>query len=288
MRIAVTGAGGFTGRHFADAASAAGHEVLAVRTDLREGEPLAKELSALAPDLVVHLAAISFVGAADARAFYDVNLFGTLNLIDAAKRCGTVRRLLVASSANLYGNNPASPLAETAMPAPVNHYATSKLAMECMARSAAEGLPLVLTRPFNYTGPGQGVNFVVPKLVAHFQSRAPRVLLGNMHVEREYNDVRMVCKAYLELLQESVPPATYNVCTGVTYTLAQLIGKLSDLTGHRLEAQVDPALVRRAEVHRLCGDPSLLRATAGALPAFSIEQTLEWMLSTPQAAGTTA
>ena len=140
-------------------------------------------------------------------------------------------------------------------------------------------LPLVITRPFNYTGPGQSPNFVMPKLVSHFRRRAGTIPLGNMHVEREYNDVRLVCQAYLKLLDDEVAPGTYNLCTGVTYTLTDLIGKLSALTGHVVQPQLDPSLVRATEVHRLCGDPSLLVSAIGPLPQFSIEQTLEWMLA---------
>jgi GDP-6-deoxy-D-talose 4-dehydrogenase len=282
LRIAVTGSRGFTGQHFVRTASGAGHEVVPLRTDLRDAEALANEVQGLRPDAAVHLAGISFVAAADAHGFYDVNLFGTLNLIAALKRCNTVGKALIASSANLYGNNPESPLPETAMPAPVNHYGTSKLAMECMARATAGGLRLVITRPFNYTGPGQSPKFVVPKLVAHFRARADTVMLGNMQVEREYNDVRLTCDAYLKLLDHKVPPGTYNVCTGVTYTLAQLIDRLSVLTGHILQPKIDPAFVRPEEVHRLCGDPTLLQGTVGPLPSFPIDATLQWMLSSTQ------
>jgi nucleoside-diphosphate-sugar epimerase len=154
--------------------------------------------------------------------------------------------------------------------------------MEMMARARFPHLPLVIVRPFNYTGPGQEPQFVIPKLVDHFRRRAPRVTLGNLHVQREYNDVRFVCEAYLRLLQAPVPEPVYNVCTGVTHDFNAVIGMLQDLTGHRIEVDVDPALVRPNEVHRLCGDPTRLYATAGTLPACRLEDTLRWMLGQPQ------
>lgn len=278
MRIAVTGADGFTGRHFLEAARRAGHEVVAIRSNLTDGVAVAAEAQGIEADALVHLAAISFVGHQNDRAFYDVNLFGTLNLLDAiAKSARPWRRVLVASSANVYGNAPESPIPETQPPAPVNHYAMSKLAMELMARARYSHLPLVITRPFNYTGPGQASDFVIPKLVDHFRRRAPRVTLGNLHVQREYNDVRFVCDAYLRLL-ESAQPGTYNVCTGVTYDFNAVIAMLQEITGHRIEVEVDPALVRANEVHRLCGDPARLDAAVGPLRAWRLQETLAWML----------
>jgi nucleoside-diphosphate-sugar epimerase len=278
VRIALTGADGFTGRHFIEAARHSGHEVLEIRSDLTDAVRLAEETASLDADAVVHLAAISFVGHENDRAFYDVNLFGTLNLLEAlAKSRRTPRCVLLASSANVYGNSEHSPIAETQPPAPVNHYAASKLAMELMARARFPQLPIVVTRPFNYTGPGQAAQFVIPKLVDHFRRRAPRVTLGNVHVQREYNDVRFVCEAYLRLL--SVPAGgTYNVCSGVTHDFTAVLGMLTQLTGHRIEVEVDPQFVRPNEVHRLCGDPALLEAAIGPLPQYGLRATLAWML----------
>jgi GDP-6-deoxy-D-talose 4-dehydrogenase len=279
LRIVVTGSAGFTGAHFVRQAAAAGHEPLGLEADLRDADAVARELKALRPEAVVHLAAISFVAHADERAFYDVNLFGTLNLVAALKRSDRLQKVLVASSANVYGNSEHSPLPESAPVAPVNHYAASKAAMEHLVRAQGAGLPLVITRPFNYTGVGQAPQFVIPKLVDHFRRKADVISLGNLDVEREYNDVRMICEAYLRLLAPEVPSATYNVCTGVTYDLQAVIGMLRTLTGHDLEVQVDPRFVRANEIRRLCGSPALLKQAIGALPSYPLEQTLSWMLA---------
>jgi nucleoside-diphosphate-sugar epimerase len=279
LRIALTGADGFTGLHFIEAAQRAGHEIIELRSDLTDGVGVAAETLSLEADALVHLAAISFVGYQNDRAFYDVNLFGTLNLLDAlAKARRPLKRVLISSSANVYGNSPRSPIAETQPPAPVNHYAMSKVAMELMAQARFPELPLVIARPFNYTGPGQATDFVIPKLVDHFRRRAPRVTLGNLHVQREYNDVRFVCETYLRLLGSAQQGGVYNVCTGVTYDFNAVLGTLREITGHDIEVQVDPKLVRANEVHRLCGDPSLLTRTVGELPQFPLRDTLAWML----------
>lgn len=283
MKIALTGAQGFTGLHFAARAREAGHAVLPLSCNLTDRTAVGQAVAEVEDvDAVVHLAAISFVGHSDNRAFYDVNLFGTLNLLDALAAARTPpRRVLIASSANVYGNWGERPVSEDRTPAPVNHYAMSKLAMEHMSRTYRDRLPLTIVRPFNYTGPGQHLQFVIPKLVDHFRRRAPVVKLGNTQVEREYNDVRFVCEAYLRLLQREHECETFNVCTGRTYHLMGVIALLRELTGHAIEVETDPALVRANEVHRLCGDPSRLNAAIGELPGFELEQTLAWMLAQP-------
>lgn len=284
MKILLTGADGFTGVHFMRIAAQAGHQVVPLQANLTHAAAVAQEVAALDFDAVVHLAAISFVGHSDDRAFYDVNLFGSLHLLDAlaGRRRGALRKVLLASSANVYGNCEQSPIPESQTPAPANHYAMSKLAMEYMAAARADGLPLVLARPFNYTGPGQEAQFVIPKLVDHFRRRAPVVALGNLDVEREYNDVRFVCEAYLRLLEAPQSGGIYNVCTGATYNFAEVLGMLRTLTGHQLDVTVDKAFVRAREVHRLCGDPSRLAQAVGTLPSYSLSDTLAWMLSEAQ------
>ena len=290
MRILLTGADGFTGRFFSAQAVASGYEVLPLLADLTDCDALQKQVLQNAPDVVVHLAAISFVGHADDNAFYAVNVVGTTNLLAAlAALPKRPRQVLLASSANIYGNSEASPITEDQPPAPVNHYAMSKLAMEHMARTYADRLPLVITRPFNYTGPGQAVNFVMPKLVEHFARRAPSISLGNLHVEREFNDVRMVCRAYLQLLQHGEPDQTYNVCSGRPYALQYVIDELTRITGHHIKVEVNPAFVRANEVHRLCGSPAKLQALLAAhgakLDNPPLEDTLRRMLA---AAGASA
>lgn len=261
MIILLSGADGFTGRHFASLAQSRGHEVVALQSNLTQPGAVRAEVAALQPAHVLHLAAISFVGHADERAFYDVNLFGTINLLDAlAELPQRPASVILASSANVYGNCTASPIAESQLPAPSNHYGISKLAMEHTARLYMDSLPVVVARPFNYTGSGQNRRFVIPKLIDHFRDKAPTIHLGDVEVEREFNDVQFVCEAYLQLLMHGQPGETYNVCSGTPYTLAYVLDVLSGLTGHRLQVKVDAAFVRANEVHSLCGDPSRLQA----------------------------
>jgi GDP-6-deoxy-D-talose 4-dehydrogenase len=289
LKILLTGSKGFTGLAFCKRAARAGHEPLALSSDLTDAAAVQAELQSFGQmDAVVHLAAISFVGHGDDLAFYGVNVLGTQNLLAALSRLPKApRKVLLASSANVYGNCERSPIDETQPPAPVNHYAMSKLAMEHMARTYLDRLPIVFTRPFNYTGPGQAVNFVIPKLVDHFARQAPTIELGNLNVEREFNDVETVCEAYLQLLDCGIPGETYNVCSGQPHTLQHVIDTLIDLTGHVPQVTVNPAFVRANEVHRLCGNPaklsSLLASQGEEMAHPPLRHTLERMLNVAKA-----
>jgi nucleoside-diphosphate-sugar epimerase len=279
MKILLTGAAGFTGLYFQKAAIAAGHEVIALDADLTDKAAVATQVAGIAPDAVVHLAGISFVGHADDAAFYAVNVVGTTHLLSALVELqNPLKKVLLASSANVYGNCEISPIGERQEPAPMNHYATSKLAMEYMARSYMDRLPIVITRPFNYTGPEQDVHFLIPKLVSHFARRAKSIELGNLNVEREFNDVRMVCHAYLSLLNKGQSGEIYNVCSGKPFSLGHVLNSLTTLTNYSLHVDVNPAFVRANEVYRLCGNPDKLLQCTGPLHVYALEETLAWML----------
>jgi len=284
LKILLTGASGFTGQHFAQAAGQAGHQVLALQANLTDACTLHAEVAQLQPDAVVHLAGLAFVGHADDAAFYAVNTIGTTHLLAALAALPTPpARVLLASSANVYGNSAVSPISESQPPAPANHYAASKMAMEAMARNYAPALSIVIARPFNYTGPGQRQDFLIPKLVSHFANRAPIIELGNLDVEREFNDVAMVCQAYLHLLTHGQAGHTYNVCTGQMYALRAVLDLLRALTGHTPQVHTNPAFLRANEVRQLCGDPAHLNALlarhALAPKVFTLQATLARMLA---------
>ena len=280
MRLLLTGAEGFTGRHFTAAAEAAGYEVVPLTSDLTDPPAVAAEVLQLAPTHVVHLAAISAVTHADEEAFYRVNVLGTLHLLQALAALPTPpEKVLLASSANVYGNYEGGPITEAVCPKPVNHYAMSKLVMEHMAGAYADRLPIVITRPFNYTGVGHDLRFVIPKIVDHFARRAPVLELGNLDVYREYNDVRWVCQIYLRLLAQGVAGEVYNVCSGQAVSLQDVLTAMSDLTGWQPEIKVNPAYVRANEIHTLCGSDEKLKACVGPVAVGDdLRALLGWML----------
>jgi nucleoside-diphosphate-sugar epimerase len=278
-KLLLTGAAGFTGRHFIEAAQQAGYEVRSLVADLTDAKAMASEVALFAPDYVAHLAGISAVTHADEQAFYSVNLFGTQNLLRALAALPNMpKRVLLASSSNVYGNVLSSPIDESTCPAPVNHYAISKLAMERLTCMFADHLAMVVVRPFNYTGIGHDVRFVIPKIVEHFNRRALTIELGNLEVEREFNDVRTVCESYLRLLRVGQAGQTYNVCSGRPVTLMMVIDALKRITGHEIEVKVNPDFIRANEVSRLCGNAAKLEACIGKLQHPPLEETLRWML----------
>lgn len=279
----VTGADGFTGQHFISHAQAQGHEVLALKSDLTNPSDLKVEVLAIAPAFVVHLAAISFVGHEAVDDFNRVNVLGTSNLLDALLLLHTKpKSILIASSANVYGNVDVLQITEDHPPAPINLYAKSKLAMELMAKSYLNQLPIFFTRPFNYIGPGQADSFVIPKIIQHFANRSPSIELGNIDVAREFNDVRFVVESYLALLQYAEVGETYNICSGKPVGLRAVLDLLSEMTEHGIEVKVNPAFVRANEIKSLSGSPAkllnLMKKNTVRLPDFSLEDTLKTML----------
>ena len=277
--ILLTGADGFTGQHFVRAAAERGYRVFVLRSDLTDARDVLTELAAIPFDYVVHLAAISAVTHLNVQEIYSVNLFGTLNLLTAISAAqAQPKKILVASSANVYGNCSESPIDETVCPEPVNHYAMSKLAMEKMAMAQADELPLLFVRPFNYTGSGQDDRFVLPKIVAHYAGEAATIELGNTEVEREFNDVRTVCSVYLDLLERGDVGEIYNICSGRTHSLDEVIALLNELSGQQIQVKVNPKFLRSNELARLSGNPSKLEACIGTVSHPPLRQLLDWML----------
>ncbi|MDR6468657.1 nucleoside-diphosphate-sugar epimerase [Paraburkholderia graminis] len=293
IRTLVTGASGFTGRYLVENLAGRGHTVIEtfaghdepetatrLRLDITSPENCRHVMETVRPDYIVHLAAISFVGHDDPLDFYRVNVIGTLNLLEACAATGhTPRKVLIASSANVYGNVTSDAIDESFPLTPVNHYAASKAAMETMVHTWFERLPILIARPFNYTGRGQASNFLVPKIVEHFARREPSIELGNLDVARDFSDVRYVARAYEALLTSDAAGETVNVCTGTPYTLREILSAASDMTGHKLQVHVNPAFVRQTDVKVLAGSPAKLRSLVPEVQAIPFMDTLRWMLA---------
>jgi nucleoside-diphosphate-sugar epimerase len=288
-RALVTGLRGFTGHYMSRELEAMGYEVIGLgqglaagekhySVDLRDTQSLRNAVAEIQPNVVVHLAAIAFVAHGDVNDIYTSNIVGTRNLLAALAHCGrTPEKVLLASSANVYGNARVTTLDETCPAQPENDYAVSKYAMELMARHWREAMPIVVARPFNYTGVGQSLSFLLPKLVDHFARRAGRVELGNIEVYRDFNDVRVVAAAYGRLLEKGTPGEIYNVCSGHAYSIKDVLSILSDLAGYTIDVDINPAFVRDNEVKRLVGSSQKLAGAIGELRQIPLAETLEWM-----------
>ncbi|MDN4632349.1 GDP-mannose 4,6-dehydratase [Sphingomonas sp. PsM26] len=277
MRVALTGATGFTGRFVSSALEQAGVTPVALQVDLRDRDAVVAAVDALEFDRVIHLAGHAFVEARDWQAFYTVNQLGTLNLLDAVAQKRPGARCILASSAQVYGPKAEGLIAESAPTNPVNHYAISKRAMELGADLWRDQLDIVVTRPFNYTGIGQDTQYLIPKIVDHFRRKADVIELGNTWVRRDFGDVRSVAEAYCGLaLADDVPPVV-NIATGAVSSIGDLLEQLHAISGHRLEVQVNPAFVRKGDVEVLGGDATLLRAALPTWQPRAISDTLTWM-----------
>lgn len=289
-RALVTGCNGFTGRYVMAELQAAGYEVIGLaheedaasdgvlRANLLDREAVRRAVAEARAEAVVHLAAISFVAHGAADEIYGVNIVGTRNLLDALATGDFLPRVVVlASSANIYGNAEVEPITEETSPAPANDYAVSKLAMECMARLWLDRLPIVVARPFNYTGVGQSENFLIPKIVAHFRRRAESIELGNIEVSRDFSDVRDVARVYAALVAAAPAGRVVNICSGVAHSLKDVLESMTEIAGHSIGVKVNPAFVRNNEVVRLVGSTARLRQLLGRSPSIPLRQTLEWM-----------
>jgi len=295
-KVLITGATGFTGGYLAPKLAEAGYEVHGTvhgetapnvpgvahlhALDVGEPDAVARVVSEVLPRKVVHLAAIAFVAHSNVAEMYRANVLGTRNLLDAlAMSDSPPATVLLASSANVYGSARQGVLDENVPPAPANDYGVTKAAAELLAAVYAERLPLIVTRPFNYTGRGQSEDFLIPKIVAHVRRGATEIELGNLDVARDFSDVRGVVDAYARLLE--VPAAigrTFNVCSGRATSLGEVIELASRISGRKLHVRVNPAFVRADEIKSLRGSAARLESVIGPLGMPPLEETLRWML----------
>jgi len=292
VRSLITGGQGFVGHWLADHLRDLGDEVVAIDREIEITDPagLLEVMSATAPEAVYHLAALTHVGESwdDPLRVLEVNIIGTAAVLAAARRCGTDPRVLVTSSAEVYGavTDPGRlPLHEDSSTAPLTPYAASKLAAEAVVAQAhlGYGQPVVTVRPFNHIGPGQTPTFAVPALAKRIVDAdrvgAPTIPVGNLSARRDFTDVRDVVRAYRLLVESGRPGEVYNVCSGRDVSIREIADGLLALAGTTLEFEVDPTLVRPVEVPVLRGDPGRLVEATGWKPEIPLDQTLADVLA---------
>lgn len=294
-KILITGIDGFTGRYLAKEMAAAGYDVIGLalkkpglkvdgakyiyECDLCDFLTLEKNVSEVKPDIVAHLAAIAFVAHGEINDFYKTNLIGSRNLLEALLKLDVLpKSILMASSANVYGNQ-GGILDESIAPSPTNDYAVSKLAMEYVANLYKAQLPIIIVRPFNYTGVGQSINFLIPKIIDHFKRCAPFLELGNLDVIRDFSDVRSVVKYYRLLIEAKPNGEIFNICSGNGHSLTDILKMMNQISGHYPEIRVNQNFVRTNEVHCLIGLRTKLDFTIKEVEHTPFIETLKWMLN---------
>jgi len=291
-RVLITGANGFTGIHLSENLRANGWNVIGtglrvqspsstlIQSNLLDIDEITSLIAQVQPTHIIHLAGLSFAAHPRPLELFDVNVFGTHNLLQAIEASQIkIKKIILASSANVYGNLGLEILSEDDCPAPVNFYASSKLAMEYMAANWFDKIPIIITRPFNYTGPGQGKKFLIPKIISHFTECKPTLALGNINVARDFSDVRTICDSYRLLLESAADSLVVNLCNGTLTSLNEIVAMVSELTRHELDIHANPDFVRPNEIAKLRGSNDKLRSIIGEIDRLDLKETLRWMIN---------
>jgi GDP-4-dehydro-6-deoxy-D-mannose reductase len=310
MRLLVTGITGFVGSHFAEYALTQGARVCGsylshgdsgnidhlrdrvdlVECDLRDMNAVQRLVDVARPELVIHLAAQSFVAAswhAPAETLV-TNVLAQVNLLEAIRARNDHPRVLVIGSSEEYGyvEPDELPTTEEAPLRPLSPYAVSKVAQDLMGYQyfRSHGLPIVRSRAFNHEGPRRSDVFVTSNFarqIAEIEAgvRPPVVRVGDLKTRRDYTDVRDIVRGYWLLLDEGEPGEVYNLCSGRTWLIADILEFFIAEAGVRgIEIREDVERLRPADVPVMCGDAEKIRAALGWEPTIPFERTLRDML----------
>jgi GDP-4-dehydro-6-deoxy-D-mannose reductase len=289
VRVLLTGSTGFVGTWLRSHLVDEGDHVVEFSAALQDGDAVRDSVRRAAPEVIYHLAGQADVAASwrDPEETFTVNALGTLRVLEAARALSPVPRVLVVSSAEVYGKvTPAElPLREQQPARPASPYGVSKLAAEELAFQSFRGwdVPVIVTRAFNHIGPGQSDRFVVPAMARQIaeaeRSGVTVIETGNLTPRRDYTDVRDVVRAYRLLASGGQPGELYNVCTGRDLSVEELVDGLRSRSPHPLEVRIAPERVRPVDVPVLRGDPAKLVAATGWSPRWSLDQTLDDVLA---------
>lgn len=289
--LLVTGQNGFVGRHVTTLAAGRWRVIPHAPHDLLNPASLDDWLARCCPAAVIHLAGQTFVPQAfrDPARTLQINLLGTLNLLQALKRRGFRGTFLYVSSGDVYGQVAVEqlPITESCPPQPRNPYAVSKLAAEhlCLQWSFSEpDWRILIARPFNHAGPGQADHFVLPDMARQLLRvrqglQSPQISVGDVDVTRDFLDVRDVVQAYFDLLEKGQPGETYNVCSGQEQLIRDLIMQMAELADVQITLQQDSKRLRKAEQRRTRGCSNKLQRHTGWQPRVPITTTLRDVLT---------
>jgi len=305
MRVLVTGCGGFVGPWLTRQLVAHGHVVIGtaleaahaelveggalIAADLRSQQQVDALVKGARADACIHLAGMSHVGeswqfAADA---IEANATVAVRIAKALDATGA-RRFVQVSTSEVYGivKPDALPLSESSPVRPANPYAAAKLAGEEMLRVLAPTMKMTVTvaRPFSHTGPGQTTKFVCPSFARQValvaRGELDQITHGDLSARRDFSDVRDVCHAYRLLLDDSCAGGTFNIASGKSHAISEVLEILLDLAGlPYTRARLDESLLRPIELPELRGDATALRTATGWAPRHELKETLSDLLS---------
>lgn len=225
------------------------------KCDLRNSDEVATVVNKVAPHIVVHLAAVSTATHTDLLEYYNTNVIGTQNVINALQRVGQPTRLIYFSTAGVYGNQGLDSSVESSAPKPISHYGYSKFVAESIVQTFCNNINPTIFRPFNILGPQQKPDFLIPKLLRAFVDKADIIKLGNINTTRDYIDVDFTCNLIIDSIDNSDAfGEIINISSGNGVTLSQIFDMLSTISGHRPVIEVNQQLVRTNEIWSLVGD----------------------------------
>ncbi len=284
-KVLITGIDSFTGAHLSKYLKNSRYDVYGTSLfkksdkiyicDITNKQNVQSVLKKIQPDFIIHLSGISFAAHGNNEDFYKVNTIGTTNILDSLVELNiNPLKIILASSATIYGNQNLEVLDESLCPMPANHYGASKYSMECMAKNYFNRLSLIITRPFNYTGINQDENFLIPKIVKHFKENKREIELGNLDVSREFNDIKYVCEIYKKLLESDISSEIINICSNRGIKLLDIIDMMNEIAGYKIKVKINPAFVRKDEIKTLTGSPKKLFNLIGNIEPQEFKQTL--------------
>lgn len=258
--------------------------------DIRDRGKVFDVVETVKPDVVFHLAAVSNVGFSwkHQELTYQINFIGSSNLLEALAEFSPRCRVLLMSSAELYGASDADKMNEALPTCARNPYALSKIAMEMAADLYIQSMDMdiVKLRSFNFTGPGQDRKFVASDFscqIAEIEKgkREPVIRVGNLSAVRDISDVRDIAR-YLAVIsrgETKTPGGIYNLCSGSTYSIRDILDILRSLSARKIDVMEDKDKFRPIDVPRLAGDNGLIERTFGLRPEYTLEQTLSDLLA---------
>lgn len=290
LRLWITGAKGFVGQHLVQTLrdNIAGIELYTNRVELTDPEAVKRVVADFQPDSIIHLAGISSICAAqlDSELAWQVNLHGTINLGRAILEYQPNCRLIFSSTAEAWGSSfkKGVPVDENIPLAPTNIYAASKAAADlALGAMASEGLRVIRFRPFNHTGPGQNINFVVPAFVAQIVRierglQPPIIHVGNLSAKRDFLDVRDVVSAYRKAVifeKQINSNIILPLCSGKTRSIASILDELITLSGISVNVELDRERLRSVDIPLASGSAQLTESILNWKPIIPWSTTLK-------------
>lgn len=307
MRVLITGATGFVGNHLAshlhtiypdatlygttliDTEKTNSHIATTFQIDLKDYERVRDMLVDCQPDTIYHLAAQAFVP----RSFeapwetLENNILSQLNLIQACLELNIRPRMLIISSAEIYGAVDADqmPITTNTPIRPTNPYSVSKVAQDMLGLQyfLSHDMPIMRARAFNHIGTGQNARFVAPAFATQIakieaNQQEPFIYVGNLEAQRDFTDVRDIVRAYHLITEKGQAGQAYNIASGKAYSIQYLLDTLLSYSDIKIEIRVDSARLRPVDVPVILGDYSQLNHDTGWQPTISFEGTLKDVL----------